>query len=58
VERPSTIGRIVKILKVIVDGDQHLVSRWPLAAASQGDQDRNVKAIASRLSSTNTIVLQ
>jgi hypothetical protein len=42
------------VVKVRTDLDPQLVTRWPAAVAGEGDHDRNVKAIARLLASSNT----
>jgi hypothetical protein len=54
----STLVGDWAVLKVNRAADPFLASRWSAAAAGQGSQDRNIKAIASRLTSTNTIVVR
>jgi hypothetical protein len=41
-------------VKVRTDLNPELTARWPAAVTGEGDQDRNVKAIAKLLASSNT----
>jgi hypothetical protein len=51
----STLVGDWRVIKVRVDADPWVASRWGIAATREGDQDRNVDAIKSRLTSTNTV---
>jgi hypothetical protein len=61
VDRTSTrVGEWLTV-KVRRDADHFIASRWQAAADASGSraqQDRNIKALASRMTSTNTIVLR
>jgi hypothetical protein len=50
----TTVGAW-RVAKIRVDNDPWLASRWSAGVQRDGSQDRNVKAIRSRLNSSNTI---
>jgi hypothetical protein len=53
--QPSTIVGDWRVAKVRIDNDRWLASRWRAAVQRKGSQDRNVRAILSRLNSSNTV---
>jgi hypothetical protein len=52
----TCVGGPWGVIKVDLGADSWLASRWPAAAAGSGAQDRNISAIASRLTPKNAIV--